>query len=249
MLTGKSPVLIEQDALPRGLAHIVQRATSAHPEDRYQTLGELLDALRYYELSKDPARNAREALESLVLQAEDLLRRHEYKAENLKEILGLLLHVERLGPRTILEFFDRLPREILPVLAGEFAGEFLIPLRAYAGAIQSRVAGCNFAYADTVAKRMRSVFVHSRSAEVKTTALHITLVAAVELNRFAAMSVFNMLLTTVKDVDLAIAVAEMLRADARFYQKLAEQVPPNRLHPVIRAVQADLLAESDELPF
>ena len=145
--------------MPRGLAHIVQRATSAHPEDRYQTLGELLDALRYYQLSKDPTRNAREALENLVLQAEDLLRRHEYKAENLKAILGLLLHLDldRLGPRTVIEFFDRLPREILPVLAGEFAGEFLPPLRAYAGAIQSRVAGFNFAYADAVARRMQRV--------------------------------------------------------------------------------------------
>ena len=145
MLTGKSPVLIEQDALPRGLAHIVQRATSAHPEDRYQTLGELLDALRYYALAKDPARNLREALENRVLQAEDLLRRHEYKAENLRAILGLLLQLDRHGPRTIIELFDRLPRALLPVLASEFAGEFLPPLRAYAGAIRSRVAGFPFA--------------------------------------------------------------------------------------------------------
>jgi eukaryotic-like serine/threonine-protein kinase len=249
MLTGKSPALIEQDALPRGLAHIVQRATSAHPEDRYQTLGELLDALRYYQLSKDPTRNLREALENLVLQAEDLLRRREYQAENLKAILGLLLSLDRLGHPTIIEFFDRLPREILPVLAGEFPGEFLPPLRAYAGAIQSRVAGFNFAYADTVARRMRSVFVHARNTEVKTAALQITLIAAVELNRFAAMNVFNSLLTTIKDVDLAIAVAEMLRAHSRFYQKVAEQVPPNRLHPAIREVQGDLLADSDEVPF
>jgi serine/threonine protein kinase len=249
MLTGKSPVLIEQDALPRGLAHIVQRAASARPEDRYQTLGELLDALRYYELSKDPTRNTREALENLVLQAENLLRRREYQAENLKAILGLLLNVDQLGSRTIIEFFDRLPREILAVLAGEFAGEFLIPLRAYAAALQSRVAGFNFAYADTVARRMRSVFVHGRSTEVKTTALQITLVAAVELNRFAAMNVFNLLLAAVKDVDLAIAVGEMLRAQARHYQKVAEQVPPNRLHPAIRKVQADLLAGGEAVPF
>jgi hypothetical protein len=249
MLTGKSPVLIEQDALPRGLVHIVQRAASAHPEDRYQTLGELLDALRYYQLSKDPTRNTREALENLVLQAEDLLRRHEYQAGNLRAILGLLVNLESHGPKTIVEFFDRLPREILPVLAGEFPAEFLAPLRAYAGAIQSRVAGYSFAYADTVARRMRAVFVHARNGEVKTLALQITLIAAVELNRYAAMNVFNSLLTTVKDVDLAIAAAEMLRAHARHYQKVAEQVPPSRLHPAIREVQGDLLADNDEVPF
>src|SRR4029077_16248933 len=103
---------IEQDLLPRGLAHIVQRATSPHPEDRYQTLGELLDALRYYALAKDPARNLREALENRVLQAEDLLRRHEYKAENLKAILGLLLHLDRLPAVRVIELFDRLPLAI-----------------------------------------------------------------------------------------------------------------------------------------
>jgi serine/threonine protein kinase len=250
MLTGRSPVLIEHDALPRGLAHIVQRATSAHPEDRYQTLGELLDALRYYELSKDPAKNAREALESLVLQAEDLLRRHEYRAENLSAILGLLLHLDldRHGPRTIIEFFDRLPRAVLPVLAGEFAREFLPALRTYASAIQARVASYSFAYADAVAGRMRSVFVHSRSTEVKTAALEITLIAAAELNRFAAMNVFNLLLANIKDGDLAIAVGEMLRVQARHYQKVSEQVPPGRLHPAIRAVQSDLRADNGAVP-
>ena len=96
---------------------------------------------------------------------------------------------------------------------------------------------------------MRSVYVHTRNGEIKAKALEITLIAAVELNRFAAMNVFNSLLTTVKDVDLAIAIAEMLRAHARHYQKVAEQVPPSRLHPAIRKVQGDLLANSDEVPF
>ncbi|MBV8383850.1 MAG: serine/threonine protein kinase, partial [Planctomycetaceae bacterium] len=61
LLTGRSPVLIEPGALPAGLAHILRRATSATPDDRYQELGEFLDALHYYELSKDPSKNAREA--------------------------------------------------------------------------------------------------------------------------------------------------------------------------------------------
>jgi hypothetical protein len=251
MLTGKSPVLIEQDALPVGLAHIVLRATSAHPEDRYPNLGELLDALRYYQLSKDPTTNAREALENLVQQAEDLLRRHEYRAENLRAILALLHRLDpgRQGPRTVIEFVDRLPRQILPVLAGELPVEFLPPLRAYAAAIRSRVAGFHFAYADDVARRMRSVFVHARHPEIKTLALEITLIAAVSLNRFAAMDAFNGLLTTVKDVDLALAVGEMLRGHSRFYQKVAEQVPPARLHPAIREVQAGLLETNADVPF
>src|SRR5262249_30205037 len=77
LLTCRPPALIEPAYLPKGLAHVLLRATSVTPDDRYRDLGEFLDALRYYELSKDPARNEREALENLVLEAEGLLDRRE----------------------------------------------------------------------------------------------------------------------------------------------------------------------------
>src|SRR5262249_12919660 len=135
------------------------------------------------------------------------------------------------------------PRALLPVLAGEFAAEFLPALRAYAGAIRARVLGFSFAYADSVARRMRSVFVHGRTTEIKTTALEVTLIAAVELNRFAAMNVFGGMLTSIQDDSLALAVVEMLRAGARYFDKVAQQVPPARLHAAIREFQSGLLQE------
>jgi hypothetical protein len=249
MLTGKSPVLIEASALAKGLVHIVQRATCGTPEDRYQNLGEFLDALRYYELSKDPSKNAREALESLVLQAEDLLRRREYKSENLRSILALLTQAGRTERDAAIESFDRIPHDLLPVLATEFAGEFLPLLKAYAEAIAARGGRFHFAYADDVARRMRVVFATSRNRAVQTVALRALLIAAVELNRFAAMDVFNSLLRGVKAVDLALPIAEMLRDDAARYRKVADQVPPDRLHFAIRIVQKDVLAGVAETSF
>jgi hypothetical protein len=38
----------------------------------------------------------------------------------------------------------------------------------------------------------------------------------------------------------------MLQTEARYSQKVAEQVPPSRLHPAIRAVQAELLGEKED---
>ena len=242
MLTGNSPVLIEPSALAKGLVHIVQRATSGAPEDRYQNLGEFLDALRYYHLSKDPTRNAREALENLVLQAEALLRDRQYKTENLRAILGLLTQAGRLEQDAAIESFDRVPFDLLPIMASELAGEFLPLLKAYAEAVAERGADFHFAYADSVARRMRIVFLATRNRAVRTVALQAILVAAVALNRFAAMDVFNSLLIGVKTVDLALPIAEMLRARAPHYQKVADQVPPDRLHPAIRDVQTDVLA-------
>lgn len=241
LLTGRSPFLIEPEALPRGLAHVVQRATSLNPDDRYQTLSEFLDALRYYQLSKDPTKNPREVLENLIVQAEELLASREYRSENLKDILGLLGHLPSLEHGAAVEFLDRVPEALLPVMAREYPGEFVMVLKSYSVAIEAQVAGYDFAYADEVARRMGGVFRQSLDPEVKTIALQVLLIAAVKLNRFAAIGVFNRLLATVKTVDLAIPIAEMLRRRFTDYRSVAAKVPPDRLHPAIRDVQSEAL--------
>ncbi len=244
LLTGLSPALIEPEALSRGLAHILQRATSPNPDGRYRTLGEFLDALRYYELAKDPAKHSREALENLVLQAEHLLRKRDGLSAIVHEILALLGNLGHRSPSAVLASFDRIPDGLLPLMAREFAGELLPVLETYCEAIRAQVARCNFSYADVVARRMRMVFINAGRSEVKRIALQTILVAAVALKRFAAMGVFNRLLMDVKTVELAIPVAETLRDHAGHYQHVAAVVPADRLHPVIREVQQELLAAS-----
>jgi hypothetical protein len=96
---------------------------------------------------------------------------------------------------------------------------------------------------------MRIVFHATRNRAVRTIALKALVIAAVELNRFAAMDVFNRLLRSVQTVDLALPVAEMLRAEAARYQKVADQIPPDLLHFAIRVVQKDVLAGIAETCF
>jgi len=245
LVTGGSPAMIEPAALPRGLAHVILRATSVNPDDRYPDIGEFLDALRYYELSKDPARNTREALENLALQAEAELERGGCRAETVRELLALLAPLDRLDPATAIERFDRLPDDLLPVMAAGYAPEFYPVLRAYTAALPARVGGFRFAYADGLARRMRRVFAATGHAGILTLALEATLIAAVALNRFAAMDAFNRLLMSVKRVEYALPVAEMLRARAEFFAEVAHGAPAERLHPAIRDVQQDLLTTTE----
>lgn len=245
LLTGRSPALIEPEAVPKGLAHILGKASSVNPSDRYRNIDEFLDALRYYALSRDPGRNAREALESLVTQAEALLKRREYRADNVREILALLSPSGRLEPGAAIERFDRLPDGLPPLLASEFACEFLPILRAYGDAIQAKVAGFPFRYADQLARRMGLIFQAASRPPLKAEALRATLIAAVDLNRFAAMHVFNCLLTAVRTVEDALAVAEMLREHHGYYAHLADGAPADRLHPAIRDVQLQILKGVD----
>jgi serine/threonine protein kinase len=249
LLTGRSPVLIEPEAVPRGLAHVILRATSANPDDRYPGLGPVLDALHYYELSRDPSRNAREALESLVLESEELLRRGEYRAEPVREILALLAPADGSDPGEVIERFDRLPDGLIGVMASEFAAEFLPVLRAFASALPGKVGSFRFSYADTLARRMREVFKAARQPALKALALQATLVAAVALNRYAAMNAFNRLLMSVGAVEDALPVAEMLRAYWPYYAGVARGAHPDRLHPAIRDVRQGLVSTADvEVP-
>lgn len=245
LLTGLSPALIDPEALPRGLAHIIQRATSPDPDGRYRSLGELLDALRYYELAKSPVRHSREAIESLILQADDALKKHERPTAIASELCALLGRRHAARPENIVASFDRIPDRLLPFLAREFGPELLPILQAYADALSATAARCEFGYADIVARRMRSVFRHARHNDLRCVALRAALVTSVALNRFAAMSVFNRLLISVKGCDLGLSVAEMLGDNAEHYREVAGGVPPGRLHPAIRAVQQKLLGGQD----
>jgi len=160
----------------------------------------------------------------------------------------VLMNLDRRDPVIAIESFDRLPDGLLPRLAVEAPGEFLPVLKGYARALRSRVARAHFGYADTVARRMTLVFTAAHHPEVKTVALQTTLIAAVELNRYAAMGVFNRLLMAVKTIELALPTAEMLRAHAEYYHEVAAGAPPDRLHPAVRDVQQELLTWND-VPF
>jgi hypothetical protein len=154
---------------------------------------------------------------------------------------------DRSDPAALIERFDRLPEALLRVMAAEHAAELLPVLRDYASALPRRVGRFPFDYADFVARRMRATFHAARSPALKAVALQATLEAAVALNRFAAMDAFNRLLTSVSTVDVALAIAEMLRAHAPAYSEVARGASPDRLHPVIREVQQELASTADQL--
>jgi hypothetical protein len=83
--------------------------------------------------------------------------------------------------------------------------------------------------------------------ELAAAALGAVLRAAVSRHRFAAMDAFNAMLVSVKTPELAMAVAQMLRARMDDYHTLAANVPASKLHAAIRQVQAIAPGElSDE---
>ncbi len=146
-----------------------------------------------------------------------------------------------------LQQFDRLSVDLLRVMARRLPEQLTSVLNAYCAAIENEVGRYNFEYAEVVADKMRAIYRVADSSELKALALKATMIAAVQLNRYAAMEVFDTMLVAVENDDDAVAIAEMLRDEADYYKALASHVSKTRLHVVIRAVYEELENDSQDI--
>jgi eukaryotic-like serine/threonine-protein kinase len=243
MITGRSPAVVEPTALPPGLAHIVVRATSTRPRDRYAEVAALLEAVETYQNSwaENAADRPHHVLEELARRVNNLLAKGSPRKEHEHAFLEAIAGLERLPDDEILDGLDRVPTELLAMLARDNPTRFQAPLAGYARSLERSVARRHYNYADFVARRMQAVFQASRNPDIKAQALEALLIAAVVLNRYAAMAVFKLLLYQIKEAEIALRVAEMLRDHRDYFQEVAPGLRSERLHPILDSVINDLV--------
>lgn len=247
LLTGLEPALVDLGRVPAGLAHVVRRATREQPDERYQSVGQMMDAVRAYLRAKDPMANPRNAFETALNGVTERLDREEYRADEVQSLLEILATeaVQHDGEQ-FLELIDSVPITILAVMVEAFPAEFQPVLEHYVQVIDDTVAGRSFTYAETVATRMKAVCVAATSAPIiRGLAIEATLVAAVRLNRFAAMDTLREMLVSTQDDPSAAAVYDALDRRRTEYSTVCEQVPSLKLHPQIRALRDELARAKD----
>lgn len=249
-ISGRSPALVELQRLPAGLAHVVGRATSASPADRYPDVGSLLAALDAYEqattVPTDRQSRLREILKRFCAAEKDVRPNQALLNESLLLLSGLGLG-GREG-RAGLSWFDDLPITLLRSLAKDRPAQFLAILDDYARVVAAEVPRQEFRYADFVASRMKAIFIATNHVGLRTRALQIVLITAVALNRYAAMSVFKEMLRSIKTLTLALPVSEMLRDHLDEFRDVALGLETGKLHPAIRSV-LDELSWIETVPF
>lgn len=239
LLTNQIPAVMDFTSVSNGLVHILRRSTEQSPNDRYQSIGELIDAVNLYIASQDPMQNPRQTLETLLQEAEVMLQNNEYTEENLRSVLSVF-NTAHISDENFIDLFDRIPMRLLPIMANNFTNDFRISLEAYRNALENEVSGYGFSYAETVGRRMSAIFVGTDNEQLRVVSLESVLIAAVYLNRFAAMGIFNNLLQDIS-AEEAIAVAEMLRRRAEVYKRVAGQVPRDSLPAPIQLVRDELI--------
>ncbi len=242
-LTGESPALIDQSRLPRGVGYIVERATRDQPDQRYQTVGALMDALETYIAAKQPGSSPFSAFDGALGEAEALHKTGKYNQENLEALAVLALPLAE-DSKVLLDQFARIPNEVLAVMARHPPNAFVSLLVAYCTALDDVISSYHFGYAEVVAEKMHIIFSNTSESRVKALAINAALIAAVSLNRYAAMDELDSMLLSIDQTDDALAIADVLRNEVDLYRVVASRIPRAKLHAALRPLQDSLLKAS-----
>lgn len=250
MMTSEYPYLINPKKVSIGLSYIIQKATSPDPDDRYQTVSDLLQAIKSYEKSLNPKQNPKDALENKILEIEKLLSQGLYKEESCIEFIDLLGN--NLDDTSVfIGYFDKIPNQILKILSTQLQERFKPIFNVYTTKLSEYFSNnfLDFSYAEVVASRMSTIFINTDNIDFKGIAIRNTLRAAVWLNRFKAMETFNKLLQLIKSNDEASLISQVLNEEIALYSQIADQSADNHLHPTIIEVKKkafELIKEEEE---
>jgi serine/threonine protein kinase len=245
LLTGREPILVDLSKLPSGLSHVIKKCTREDPNTRYQTVSEVVDAIELYRRAKDPLARPVDTFEELLSQIEDRVAKERVREDEILQVLTLLANLSTDDDLLLQELFDKLPLPVVAVAASSLA-DYLSPvLTRYARSVDKSVRGRSFAYAEIVAERMLAITTSASEVELIVLAIQTALIAAVDLNRYAAMDTVNKMLLNVKDTAVAMETASMLRHQLDRYSVIASQIQSSRLHPAIRDVRDKAISKSD----
>jgi len=234
LVSGQRPTVMNPNAVPTGVWYVIQKATRQNPEERFQSVNQMLDALQGVKIATDPAVNPTAVLAELVSRAESDLVDNKYDPQTVSQMIQLIYSTD--DEDEFIGLFHKLPDALLPVYANHMATEFEPVLIKYSEAIDKNIGGYAFSFADGVARKMQIIYSNATSPNVKRYALVTVLEAAVQLNRFAAMGVFDQILQSVSKDEDAYAIIDGLRDHIHAYSRLYDRIPKKELHPAIQLV-------------
>lgn len=239
LVTGDKPFLIDTKLIPIGLAHVVERATQQLPDRRYQSVAQLMDAVQSFIRAKQPAATPTSQFDLHLERAVALLEDSKYDAGNCEQVLESLIQLTENSVEYI-ENFEKIPDTLLTIMAEKNPQSLEKALEVYCHSVENEIAGYNFSHAEIVSRKMGTIFNGTSSPSIKILALRTTLVAAVQLGRYAAMDVFDSLLKMITSDEVAFPAAEMLREKSDLYFDMIGRVPDSQLHSVILRLNKDL---------
>ena len=237
ILTGKNPILFEENILPPSLMYIIKRATKDRAAERYQSVNELMDAVNNYISSLDVNAHPIKAFESYITAATDLAKKNKYDSSLISKIIATLKGGE-IDIKLFYEMFDKIPYNLITKMASDFSTQFKEILNYYNVNLFLYIENYKrvFEYAEKVGNNMESVYKGSKDLEIKANALRNILKTGCYFNRFYTIGIFDNLLINVKDNEEAKIIANMLYEEMDSFKTRIDDLPYSDLHFEIRKV-------------
>jgi len=234
LFTCDYPHLINPKLLPSGLVYIIQKATSHDPNDRYQSVSDLKQAIFTFIKSLNPSQNPVEALESKLFEIDKMQKNGIYDEDIYISFLDLLDSIK--GDKdAFFKVFDKIPKQALKVYSDQLADRFLPFLTIYTEVLQAYFEEkfIDFSYAEVVANNMEVIFKSATRPELKGLAVKNTLRVAHWLNRFNAMDTFDSMLKDIKLDDEARYISQILNDEIEIYKHHSDRIADKYLHAAI----------------
>jgi len=231
MLTGDPPLAVQDHMkLPIGLAGVVQKCTLTDPSRRFQSVGELRQALARITERHPQAAQSLQALVQRILD-ENVLAPKD--VEELSRLIGLcrdegdLLH----------EVTVKLPVPVFQELDERFPEMAMLLTRRFGDWVMGK--GWGFGYTDVIGDTCARLYGATRQAEIKGILAATALEVGVSHNRFHVMDVAAGLIAGARDDADALAVAHAIRP--LNHRAIEGRLTVWKLHPVLQ----ELFSEQD----
>jgi len=249
IFTSRNPLSIQIDILPAGLLYVIQRCIANNPDDRYQSVGELQNALNNYLLSLKPQENPISAFENLLNIANENSKRNQFDKDNVEAIILTVLGFKE-DPEFFFNKSNEIPKSVLDAVASNLPDLCADFIRIYSLTIERHFKENHISFSDAeyVANSMVRIFNGSNDLQIRIEAMKITLITSVWCNRYDAMGVFDDMLQAINNDQDAYAVSEMLNENIEYYKEIADRIPTTNLHHTIQTIQkkAQIIKEDEK---
>ena len=210
ILTGEPPyrpLNIEHNSLPRRFIPLIQKATANAPDERHQTMEELVSEFEELNSGEEYTTLIPDDIENLISEIESLT---SYDQGSIARLANALFQ-QADDTEMLKKVFPRIRGELLERLVIDQQDVFRLILKEYDLRIVDE--GLEFTYCDIVANFYREIFWVTSDYQTEELILRRLPYLAYSHNRWHVGRVFGGIVAELRDEALILLVKEILEAD------------------------------------
>mgnify|MGYP000904616467 FL=1 len=236
LFTKENPSYLNKNKIPGGLYYIIKKCTADKPEERYQSIAELRNALSAH---LDVLSNKNNPYSTFDNTLETFMKSKATKDKATK--LFSILYEFKEDSNEFYSKVNKIPIGYFGLLSDSDLQTFLDVYCDVTADLNDN-GNLGFSDAETIASQMKKVFSSTGNSEIRVKALRTTLIFAANYNRYAAMDTFNEMLTEIKEKEEAQSVASMLYENIEEYEDIVTQRhQSSNIHDIIKVVRHKIL--------